>query len=165
MPTRSVCFLFLIPLLLAGCSGSGRIEDDKKAEAEDTTEKVLTEGERVHNQIQRKIRARLRSSTHPVFSRHLQSVADVVAVEWVKTRMIARKDIKNARKFVTYGQKIVEGLEGASGLWETYQRGEKSLVRSFVSRYDRYGTRRGWGGSSRKSQQTSAANPRAQSQG
>jgi len=91
---------------------------------------------KVINDLVARIDELIRSSPHPLFSRHLESVKAVVQTEWARALTEVTSNITTASETYEFAGKILAGLRGPAGRWESYWRDGLPLTLAFTSKAD-----------------------------
>ncbi len=84
----------------------------------------------------------LRAAEHPLFLRHLASVKALVESEWARARLVSAANATQAAEVRDFAARILAGLHGAAGRWESYWRDGMPLRLCFASPLD--GTLQGY---------------------
>ena len=102
------------------------------------TELVLTPKlpGRVIEDLAARVDELLRTSPHPLFTRHLLSVKALVTTEWARAVTEAECNTTAVAEVSEFAEKILAGLRGDAGRWESYWRDGRPLRLAFTSKTD-----------------------------
>lgn len=91
---------------------------------------------RVIEELTARVDELVRTSPHPLFTRHLASVQAVVATEWARAVTETARNTTPASEVREFAEKILGGLRGDAGRWESYWRDGLPLRLAFTSKTD-----------------------------
>ncbi len=72
----------------------------------------------------------------PLFTRHLQSIADLTADDWARTQSIRTSDPNRALESLAHYRDLLNGLDADTADWSAYLDGRRSLVIAYTSEHD-----------------------------
>jgi predicted esterase len=78
----------------------------------------------------------MKSSPHPLFTRHLLSVKSLVESEWARAQSLRLTDPAASVQVRDQAEKFLEAFAGDAGRWESYWRDGLPLCLTFVSKVD-----------------------------
>ena len=124
-------FTLATPVASHGAPLRASLGDEASAEATQTV------AAQIHQDLQDRLAELMAApDAHPLFLRHLQSIADLSADDWARTQRTRQKNPQHAMESLDHYRDLLYGLNADSGDWEAYLDGRRSMVLAYTSDFD-----------------------------
>jgi len=101
-----------------------------------TPTQMRARGDRLTADIHARVQTLLRRSPHDLFTRHLESTDAAVRADWLRCRIAIESDPEYVERSLGFYEKILAGLHGDAGRWDSYAAGRRALVLAYMSQVD-----------------------------